>query len=155
MEVPRLEVKLELQLPAYTTVTATADPSRVCNHSSQQCQILNPLSKARDQIRNLMLPSWICFQCAMMVLWVFPHAVRVFSEVLVKIIILQLGTWGPQRDSPKTTWWLSSRAEPVPGHSSCVVGVDGARPHQFCMVTDVYPHVHTCAHMWTPLCVSV
>ena len=66
MEVPRLEVKLELQLPAYTTVTATADPSRVCNHSSQQCQILNPLSKARDQTHNLVVPSWIRFRCAMM-----------------------------------------------------------------------------------------
>ena len=33
----------------------------VCNlhHSSQQRQILNPLSKARDQTRNLMVPSWI------------------------------------------------------------------------------------------------
>ena len=31
MEVPRLEVQLELQLPAYTTATATQDPSHVCN----------------------------------------------------------------------------------------------------------------------------
>ena len=29
MEVPRLRVELELQLPAYTTATATQDPSRV------------------------------------------------------------------------------------------------------------------------------
>ena len=29
MEVPRLGVKLELQLPAYTTATATPDPSLV------------------------------------------------------------------------------------------------------------------------------
>ena len=30
--------------------TATPDPSRVCDlhHSSGQCQILNPLSEARD-----------------------------------------------------------------------------------------------------------
>ena len=43
MEVPRLGVKLELQLPTYTTVTATQDPSRICNlhHSSRQCWILN------------------------------------------------------------------------------------------------------------------
>ena len=35
---------------AYTTATATWDPSRVCNlhHSSRQCRILNPLSKASD-----------------------------------------------------------------------------------------------------------
>ena len=51
MEVPRLGVKLELQLPAYTTATATPDLSHVFNlHSSSwQHQILNPLIKARDQ----------------------------------------------------------------------------------------------------------
>ena len=50
-EVPRLGVELELQLPAYTTATATLDLSRICNvhHSSWQCRTLNPLSKARDQ----------------------------------------------------------------------------------------------------------
>ena len=47
MEVPR--PGLELQLPAYTTATATQDLSLVCNlhHSPWQCQILNPLSEAR------------------------------------------------------------------------------------------------------------
>ena len=51
MEVPRLRVKSELQLTAYTTATATRDPSHVCNlrHSSWSHQILTPLSKARDQ----------------------------------------------------------------------------------------------------------
>ena len=33
-------------------------------HCSWQCQILNPLIEARDQICNLMVPSWIRFQCA-------------------------------------------------------------------------------------------
>ena len=43
IEVPRLGVKLELQLPAYTTARATRDPSHACSlhHSSWQCQILN------------------------------------------------------------------------------------------------------------------
>ena len=52
MEVRRLRAESELQLLIYTTATATPDPSHVCNlhHSSWQCQILNPLSKARDQI---------------------------------------------------------------------------------------------------------
>ena len=61
MEVPRLGVKSELQLLAYTTATATRDMSHICNlyHSSQQCWILNPLSKARDQTHNLMVASWI------------------------------------------------------------------------------------------------
>ena len=33
----------------------------LCNlrHSSQQCQILNPLSEARDRTRNLMVTSWV------------------------------------------------------------------------------------------------
>ena len=50
MDVPRLGVKSELQLPAYTTTTATQDRSHVCNlhHSSWQCQIFNSLCEARD-----------------------------------------------------------------------------------------------------------
>ena len=57
MEVPRLGVESELQLPAYTTATATGtlDLSHICDlpHSLQQCWILNPLSKARDGIHIL------------------------------------------------------------------------------------------------------
>ena len=51
MEVPRLGVESELQLPACTTATATPDPSHICDllHSSWQRRILNPLSEARDQ----------------------------------------------------------------------------------------------------------
>ena len=50
MEVPRLGVELELQLPAYTTAMPTLDPSYTCNlhHSLWQHQILSPLNKARD-----------------------------------------------------------------------------------------------------------
>ena len=60
MEVPRLVVESELQPPTYTTATATSDLGHVCDlpHSSQQHQILNPLSEARDQTHNLMVP-WI------------------------------------------------------------------------------------------------
>ena len=56
MEVSRLGVKSELQLPAYATARAMPDPSLMCNlhHSSQQCRILPPLSKARDQTHVLM-----------------------------------------------------------------------------------------------------
>ena len=51
MEIPRLGVKSELQLLAYTTATATPDLSIIydLHHSSRKCWILNPLSKARDQ----------------------------------------------------------------------------------------------------------
>ena len=58
MEAPRLEVKLEPQLPAYATATVTPDVSLscVCN-PAPQCWILNPLSEAKDGTRNLMFPS--------------------------------------------------------------------------------------------------
>ena len=59
MEVPRLGVKSELQLQAYTT--AMPDPSGVCDlpHVSRQCRILNPLIEASDQTRGLMNTSWV------------------------------------------------------------------------------------------------
>ena len=59
MEVSRVRVQSELQLPAYTRATARRDPNCFCNlhHSSGQRQILNPLSEARDQARILMNPS--------------------------------------------------------------------------------------------------
>ena len=49
------------------TATATWDPSCVCDlhHSSRQCWILNPLSEARGQTCNLMVPRWICCCWAM------------------------------------------------------------------------------------------
>ena len=51
MEVPRLGVESELQLSAYTTATATQDPSQVCSlhHGSRQRWIPDPLNKTRDQ----------------------------------------------------------------------------------------------------------
>ena len=51
-------VESDLQQLAYAT--ATPDLSRVCDlyHSSQQRCILNPLSEARDQTQNFMVPTW-------------------------------------------------------------------------------------------------
>ena len=68
MEVPRLGVESELQLPVYTTATPTWDPSHVCDlhHRTQQHWILNSLSKARDQAHILMDTSWIHFRCTTM-----------------------------------------------------------------------------------------
>ena len=65
MEVPRLGVKLELQLPAYATATATRDPSLICDlhHGSWQHLILNPLSKTAVRNCNCMVPSQIHFPC--------------------------------------------------------------------------------------------
>ena len=66
MEVPRLWVESELQLPAYAAATATQDPSCVCNlhHSSWQHRIRDPMSEARDRNHTLMETSWVCFCCA-------------------------------------------------------------------------------------------
>ena len=62
---PRLEVKLELWLPAYTTATEMQDPSHVCglHRSSQQCWIPDPLIEARDQTCILRDTSQIHFCC--------------------------------------------------------------------------------------------
>ena len=61
MEFPRRGVESELQLLAYTTATAMADLSCICDlhHRSWQCWILNPLSEARDQTHNPMDTSWV------------------------------------------------------------------------------------------------
>ena len=63
MEVPRLGVKSELQLPAYTIATVTRDPSCVSDlhPSSWQHWILNPLSETRHRTCLLTDASWIYF----------------------------------------------------------------------------------------------
>ena len=68
MEVPRLGVELELQLPAYATATSMRDPSHVCNihHSSWQHWIPDPLSEARDRTHILRDTSRINFLCITM-----------------------------------------------------------------------------------------
>ena len=49
MEVPRLGVESEQQLPTYTTIIAAQDPNGVCDlyHSSWQHGTLNPVSKGQ------------------------------------------------------------------------------------------------------------
>ena len=61
MEVSRLGVDLELQLPAFTTATAKPDPNHACDsyRISRQCQIPNPQSRAKDQTRVLMVLGFI------------------------------------------------------------------------------------------------
>ena len=53
-------VESELQLLAYATATAPPDLSHICDQNSQQCQILNPLSWARDWTLILMDTSRAC-----------------------------------------------------------------------------------------------
>ena len=56
MEVPWLGVKSKLQLQVHGTATAMPDLSHIfdLSHSLWQCQILNPLSEARDGTHILM-----------------------------------------------------------------------------------------------------
>ena len=65
VEVSRLGVKLELQLPAYATATAMLDLSGVCNlhHSSWPRWIPNQLSEAREGTCILKDTSQVCFHC--------------------------------------------------------------------------------------------
>ena len=42
MDIPRLGVKLELELPAYAAAIATRDPSRVCDLHQQLMARLDP-----------------------------------------------------------------------------------------------------------------
>jgi len=82
VEVPRIGVQLELQLPAYITATATQDPSHICDlhHSSWPCWILNPLSEARDRT------SWIRFHCATMGTPLTSICAKIFSHPLIVYI---------------------------------------------------------------------
>ena len=95
MEVPRLGVKLELQLP---DPTAVWDPSHICDlyHSLQRHWILNPLNKARDRtlilmdtshVLNLLSHSgnsWLRFLCKNR-FYLFLYAIIFF----LKLILLQ------------------------------------------------------------------
>ena len=66
MEILRLGVELELQLPAYTTATAMWDPSLIHNlhRSSQWGWIPNPLREARGRTHVIMDINRIRFLCA-------------------------------------------------------------------------------------------
>ena len=61
MEVSRLEIQLEPLLPTCTTATATIYLSCACDlhYSSRQHQILNPLSRTRDQTRIHIDTGWV------------------------------------------------------------------------------------------------
>ena len=85
----------ELQLPAYTTVKATGDPSCVCDLlcSLQQHQTLNPRSEAGGRTRivadtkrlshnqNSEFPFLIKFQMLLMLLVPGPHVERVLLSL--------------------------------------------------------------------------
>ena len=58
----QLRVKSELQLLAYATAPAMWDRNPICNlhHGSQQGQILNLLSEAKNKTHSLLDTSWVC-----------------------------------------------------------------------------------------------
>ena len=88
MEVPRLGIKSELQLQAYTTATAMLDPSHVCDFhcSSQQCwSLLNPLMEAMEPES-----SWI--QVRFLIHW----ATMGTSALLLLMHPLALWCWEPE-----------------------------------------------------------
>ena len=66
MEVSRIGIKSELQLLAYIIAIATPDLSLVfdLHHSSQQHQILNPPSEARNRTHILMDASQVHYHWA-------------------------------------------------------------------------------------------
>ena len=68
MEVPRLGVKSELQVQAYTATTVIQDLRRIRGlyQSSKQCQILNSLGKTRYGTSKHMDIRRICHHWAMM-----------------------------------------------------------------------------------------
>ena len=98
MEVLRLGVKSELQLPA----TATWDPSHICSlHCSlRQCWILNLLSKAWDQTCILMDTSQVLnplshngnssfiFYCNLV--WYLTLVLTLMSDLCLWIEILEI-----------------------------------------------------------------
>ena len=57
-------VESELYTLAYATAITTWDPSHIGNlhHSFSATGILNPLSEARGQTRNLMDTSQVCYR---------------------------------------------------------------------------------------------
>ena len=96
MGVLRVGFKSKLQLPAYTTATATPDLSPICDlhHSSWQLLIPNLLSKARDQTHNFMVASQIHFRCTTMgtSVWVlYILDINPFLNVSFAIIFYSVG----------------------------------------------------------------
>ena len=92
MQAPRLGVKLELQLQAYTTATTTPDLNCICDLlcSLRQCWILNSLSKARDPthiLKDTMLGSSPSEpQQKLLVLLIFFKLQIIYNAVIISTV---------------------------------------------------------------------
>ena len=113
------------------TATATPDPSRICDlhHSSQQCWILNPWSKARDQTCILMDTSRVGYHWATMgsfcpLSWKcysFPLLVGECAMVSLHHTVFLLSTGDGHLASFLFMTLLSTAAVSLPGHTVCWV----------------------------------
>ena len=103
-EVLRQGVESELHVQVYTTAIATRNPSPVCNlhHSSQQHQILSPLSEIRNQTRVLMDSSWIHYHWATMGT---PSAGSFKVALSFNASAAQLGAELWRAESPRVSLW--------------------------------------------------
>ena len=85
MEIPKLGIESELQLPAYATATAIAmqDPCHIydLHHSSQQLWIPDQVSKARDRTCILIDTSQIHFCCATMGIHICNFFITLFLNI--------------------------------------------------------------------------
>ena len=100
MEVPRLGVESQLQVSTHTTATAMPDPNHVCHrhHSSWRCQILNPLSEARNRTRFLTDTSRIHYHRFVRVLHNGIFKLRFFS------LFAKFQSWAPTRCGILWAW---------------------------------------------------
>ena len=110
VEVPRVGVSLELQLPAYATATAMPDPSHICDlhHRLWQHRILNPLNKARDRTPILMDPSRV----------LNPLSHHGNSECCFNILTWAVALWNVKSTKNKMN---SYGHQPFPQHLSCLI----------------------------------
>ena len=106
MEVPRLRVKSELQMPACTTAAATPDLSFISNlrHSLQQCWILSILTGA--SYWTLLLRILVGFSTCWAMMGTPPLQIfKPFS--LINFIYNSKELISPDPTSPESGPWLS------------------------------------------------
>ena len=130
MEVSRLGIKLELQLQAYATGTATLDLSLICNLHCilWQCWILNPLSKAGGWTHILM--DTILDSC----FFFFFKCVMVYG-------VPRLGIRSELHSRPEPKLWQCRILNPLfqAGDRTCVPALPWH--YKYCYVTAGTPYV--------------
>ena len=153
MRVPRLWVESDLQLPAYTTARATPDPNRVYNlhHSSQQCWILNPLSKARD---------WTCV--LMDTVWFITAEPQTHGNsmllFLIRFIVLRLAKEHFEVSRMHRTTWYSGQKmnlglfPPIVTQEHSLLQRCSLMPKIPIRPSYIYIYIYICSFQWDMLC---